>query len=395
MTDPQLTSDLSKYYVQRNQYERAAKLLRPLAAQNVAHKKTELADLDALWGDACFNKGDTEQAMHCWEEIKTLGEGSRFNEVDTRLATIYQKMSNELLAKNDLEGALKYLNNLNTVAPSPASFEKTAELYGKLGKLDLGIDQLKQAIKLGNGSHELNRKLALLMSKRGKELLDKGDTDTGYAYLQQAQGYDSSMKVPTVALRAIAVNVDNVAGAVRSSGEAWNPGPNPVSFLAVKVELYDAKTSQITWTREQKIVDEFVAPLPAKEARPFEIIGPVSAPMDGLEVRIYLDGSLYKSYPIGAPIPKGDTTGNATVGNGNNSRGNSASANNASSQNSNSQNNNSAQPGATNNQNQPPVAPNFIPLRPPIQVQNPPANNQMPPTAPGMTPEERTLKDLE
>jgi len=46
---PQLTSDLAKYYEQRNQYSRAAELLRPLAGQNIPHKKAELADLDALW----------------------------------------------------------------------------------------------------------------------------------------------------------------------------------------------------------------------------------------------------------------------------------------------------------------------------------------------------------
>lgn len=363
MADPQLTSDLAKYYVQRNQYSRASELLRPLAEQNVPHKKTELADLDALWGDDCFNKGETEQALKCWEEVKKLGEGSRFNECDTRLATVYQKMANELLAKDNVEGALKCLNNLNTIAPSPQSFDKCADLYSKEGKLDLAIDQLRHAIKLGNGSKELNSKLGGLLARRGKELLDKGDSETGYAYLQQAQGYDSSLKVPSVALRSVAVNVDTMSGTVRSSGEAWNPGPNQVAYLSVRSELFDTATSQSIWSKEQRVVDEFVAPLAARETRPFDLSGPLPAGQDGLELRVYLDGRLYKSYPL-------------------------------------------AQQGGANNSaatGMPPTAPQLRPPIqtqapqgvPPVQVQPPQQANQQAPAPGGMTPEERTLKDLE
>lgn len=362
MSDPQLTSDLAKYYIQRNQYSRAAELLRPLAAQNVPHKKTELSDLDALWGDDAFNKGDTDQARQCWEEIKSLAEGSRFNEVDTRLASIYQKMANELLSKDDVDGALRYLNNLNTLAPSPQTYEKCADLYAKSGKVDLAIDQLRKALKAGNGSQELNRKLAGLLSRRGKELLDAGDTETGYAYLQQAQGYDSNMKVPSVALRSVSVSVDNLSGTVHSTGEAWNPGPNAVAYLAVRIDLFDTNTSSVVWTKEQKIVDEFVAPLQGRESRGFDLAGPLTGSANGLELRVYLDGKLYKSYPLGS-----DTNKSAPAGT-----------------------------------NLAPVAP---PLNPPARV-NPPG--QLPPVsappiqavpnnppAGGMTPEERTLKDLE
>ncbi|MBX9723082.1 MAG: hypothetical protein K2X81_16895, partial [Candidatus Obscuribacterales bacterium] len=359
MADPQLTSDLAKYYEQRNQYMRAAELLRPLAQQNVAHKKTELSDLDAMWGDDSYNKGDTEQALKCWEEIKTLGEGSRFNECDTRLATIYQKMATELLSRDKVEEALKCLNNLNTLAPSAQSYEKCADLYVKQGKLDLAIDQMRKGIKIGNGSRELNRKLASMLSKRGKELLDSGDTESGYAYLQQAQGYDTSMKVPTVALRSINVNVDHVTSTVKATGEAWNPGPNQVAYLSVKTDLFDTHTSQVIWSKEQKVVDEFVSPLQAKETRPFEISGPLTGMQDGLEVRVYLDGSLYKTYPIagsgGAPTPAPDTNGN------------------------------------------PPVAPSFnkppTPQIAPRPFATPPVEQA--PAPGGMTPEERTLKDLE
>lgn len=363
MSDPQLTSDLAKYYVQRNQYSRAAELLRPLAQENLPHKKTELADLDALWGDDSFNKGNTVQALKCWEEVKTLGEGSRFNEADTRLATIYQKMSNEMMAKDDIEEALKCLNNLNTIAPSPASYEKAADLYAKQNKLDLAIDQMRKAIKSGNGSRDLNRKLAGFLSKRGKELLDKGDAETGYAYLQQAQGYDSSMKVPTVALRGININIDNLSGTIRSTGEAWNPGPNQVSYLAVKSELFDTGNSQTVWSKEQRVVDEFVAPLQARETRQFDISGPIAVGQPGLELRVYLDGRLYKTYPIGGPADPGTATGNQP-----------------------------AQPVTTRpvEVRQQPVPP--IPVAPTQAVPN---QSPDPNPNPGISPEERTLRDLE
>lgn len=356
VSDPQLTSDLAKYYVQRNQYARAAELLRPLAEQNVPRKKTELSDLDAMWGDDCFHKGDTEQALKCWEEVKSLGEGSRFNESDTRLASIYQKLVNELLAKDKTDDALRYLNNLNTIAPSQQSYEKCADLYAKQGKLDLAIDQIRRAIKIGNGSHELNRKLAALLSRRGKELLDAGDAEIGYAYLQQAANSDSSIKIPAVALRSVNVNVDNLSGTVRSAGEAWNPGPNQVSYLSVRADLYDGKTSQVVWSKEQKIVDEFVAPMQAHETRQFELSGPVPIGQDGLEIRVYLDGRLYKSYPLNAETASG-----------------------------------------------PAKAPEIMPVvKPAVQQVLPtpvsPSPMQTPqpaPSSPGLTPEERTLRDLE
>lgn len=360
-SDPQLASDLAKFYVQRNQYSRAADLLRPLAQANIAHKKTELADLDSLWGDECYNKGDTDQALKCWEEVKSLGEGSRFNECDTRLATIYQKMSNDLLAKDNVEGALNCLSNLNNIAPSPQSYEKASDLYAKSGKLDLAIDQLRKAIKMGSGSHDLNRKLASLLAKRGKELLDKGEAETGYAYLQQAQGLDNRVKVPTVALRGIHVDLDHVSGSVRCQGEAWNPSPNSVAYLQVKAELYDTKTSQVIWTREQRVVDEFVPPLGQNETRAFDISGPAAPREDGsVELRVYLDGSLYKSYPIGNAAGQSSSTESSST----------------------SEIKTAPTPAPAT---PPQVAPSFSR---PIEQTPLPSNG-------GMTPEERTMKDLE
>lgn len=356
MSDPQLASDLAKYYIQRNQHSRAADLLRPLAEQSVPHKKTELADLDALWGDDCFNRGETPQALACWEEIKRLGEGSRFTECDTRLATIYQKLSNEAYAKDDLEGAISALNNLNHLAPSPQTYEKCGDLYAKQGKLDLAIDQIRSAIKAGSGSKELNHKLASLLSKRGKELLEQGKSDDGYAYLQQAQSFDSALKLPTVGLRDVNINIDAQGGLVRASGQAWNPGPNQVSYLTVKAEVFDTINSQVIWSKEQRVVDEFVAPLQKNESRPFDISGPFTAGQAGLELRVYLDGRIYKSYELGkegahqpvAPAPAPDAVPQLRP------------------------------------------APTVPQLAPPIQ---PNPNTPAPP--PGVSPEERTLRDLE
>lgn len=375
MAEPQLTSDLAKYYVQRNQFARAVELLRPLAQENIAGKKTELSDLNALWGDQCFNRGDTQQALKCWEEVKTLAEGSRLNEVDTRLATIYQKMATELLSKDDTEGALNCLNNLNQIAPSPQSYEKVADLYAKKNKLDLAIDQMRKAIKVGNGSHDLNSKLASLLAKRGKELLERGDAQTGYAYLQQAQGYDSKLKVPTVALRSVSVNVDAMSGTLRCQGEAWNPGPSQVSYLSVRSELYDSKASQSVWSKEQKIVDEFVPPLQASESRQFDLSGPIAVGQPGLELRVYLDGRLYQTYPIGesggAQTAATHSSGSARLG----------------------QEHSGAEPSGTIPQ-----------LRPPIQTQSsipppvspPPVSFPPQQTTPdGMMPGEKTMKDLE
>lgn len=300
-SNPQLAQELSNYYRQRNQFDRAVELIRPLADQNLPGQKAALADLSAHWGDESFRQGDSIQALQCWEEVKELKEGSRFTEADTRLSSILQKLIAESLTKGDDNGALNYLNRLNVMAPNPQNFEKTAELYGKQGKLDLAIDQLKQAVKLGSSGPELNSKLASLMAKRGKELLDKGDAGTGYAYLQQAQGLDNKIKVPTVTVRGITVSPNPTTGQIRITGSVWNPGPHSISYLSLKADLFDSNSSSVLWSREQHLVDEFVPPLGQGERRGFEMNAPDAPRNDGsVEVRLYLDGSLYKSYPIGS-----------------------------------------------------------------------------------------------
>jgi len=54
------------------------------------------------------------------------------------------------------------------------------------------------------------------------------------------------------------------------------------------------------WTKESAVVDEFVPPLPAREGKKIDITGGASVRNDGsCEFKVYFDGKLYNSYPIG------------------------------------------------------------------------------------------------
>lgn len=363
VTDTQLSSDLANYYRQRNQYDRAAELLRPLSDANVPKKKAELSDLLALWGDDAFRNGKNDVAVKCWEEIRELKDGQRFSEAESRLASIYAKIANEKLAKGEDEVALDYFNKLNVLAPSQQTFERTSDLYNRQGKLDLAIDQLRRAQKIGSGSIELNKKLAGLLAKRGRELLDKGDSDTGYAYLQQAQGLDTKIRVPSVALRSMSLRIDPLSGEVHAAGQVWNPTGNTINYLALRAELVDTKTSRVVWRRDQHLVDEFMPPMNGHETKPFEVSGECPAVDGSMEIKIYLDNNYYGSYPIkteGASRP-------------------------------------AQLPAYTLPGRQPTEPPPVAP--PPVTApETPPAapqRQQDPPQQPVVSPEERTLQDLD
>ncbi len=367
MTDPQLSSDLANYYRQRNQYGRAADLLRPLAEQNLPKKKAELSDLLALWGDESFRKGKNDVAVKCWEEVRELKDGQRYSEADSRLASIYLKIANEKLAKGEEDGALDYFNKLNNLAPSPQTYERTSDIYARQGKLDLAIDQLRRALKSGSGSIELNKKLAGLLAKRGRELLDKGDSDTGYAYLQQAQGYDNKIRVPTLALRNISVNYDSNSGGIRASGQVWNPTGNQISYLALRTDLFDTKTSQVVWRRDQHLVDEFMPPMGGHETKSFEVTGPCPRADGTVEVKVYIDNTYYGSYPV-----KGEGLAGRTP----------------------PETPREAPPVSRPVETTPPVAPPIQqPVAPPVQ--QPAARQPDVPAQPAVSPEERTLQDLD
>lgn len=298
VAEPALASELAGYYRQRNQYQKALDLLRPLAKEGIAGKKAELADLDALWGDELLRNGELEKALRCWEEVRDLREGSRFAEAEARLATIYQKLANKLAANRDDDKALGYLSKLNTIAQNAKNFELAADIYERNGQLELAIDQLRKSMNLAGKQPGTERRLASLLSRRGKELLDKGDTDTGYAYLQQARQIDPQSSVPNVTLRNLRIGSDG--GYPTISGEVWNPSDNALNTLAVKVELYDTKNARSLWEKEQKLVDEFVPPLESRQSKNFAMTGGTPVRADGsVEFRVYLDGGLYKSYPIG------------------------------------------------------------------------------------------------
>ena len=369
MTDTQLSSDLANYYRQRNEYDRAAELLRPLSSQGVPKKKSELSDLLALWGDESFRNGKNDIAAKCWEEIRNLKDGQRFSEAESRLASIYAKIANEMLAKGDDAAALDYYNRLNVLAPSQQTFERTSDLYQQQGKLDLAIDQLRRAQKIGSGSIELNRKLAALLAKRGRELLDQGDADTGYAYLQQAQGLDAKIRVPSVALRGMNVRYDPLSGDIHASGQVWNPTPNSINYLALRAELFDTRTAQVVWRREQHLVDEFMPPMNSQETKPFDIAGACPRADGSVELKLYLDNAFYGTYPIRA---------SAAIRN-------SAEAPPA------------APPWRAGQT--PPVAPNpgvAVPQTPAVPpVTQPPVQADPPPPQPSVSPEEKTLQDLD
>ncbi|MBI2809964.1 MAG: hypothetical protein HYX67_03935 [Candidatus Melainabacteria bacterium] len=300
IAEPALASDLANFYRQRGKYERAIELLRPLAKGGIPGKKAELADLDALWGDEALRAGNVDQALKCWEEVRDLREGSRYGEADARLATIYQKSANAAANDNDDAKALVYLSKLNNIAQNSRNYEMASDIYVRTGELELGIDQLRKAIKMSARNPVLEKKLSLLLTKRGKELLDQGNTDAGVGSLQQANDMNGDSKVPEIALRNVDTSFEGGSHLPKISGEVWNPSEKAVNSLNLKVELYDNKSSRVVWFKDQKVVDEFVPPLGAKDAKPFEFLAGDPVRNDGsAEFRVYLDGTLYKSYPIG------------------------------------------------------------------------------------------------
>lgn len=369
VSDPVLASELSNYYRQHGQYEKAIELLRPLAQANIQNKKAELADLDALWGDDALRDGNLDRALACWEEVRDLREGTRYSEADARLSTIYQKMVGKLITQKNDQEALALLAKLNTIAENAANYERAAEIYERRGQLELAIDQLRRAIRLPSKALGDEKRLASLMSRRGKELLDAGDTQGGYGYLQEARALDPLNVVPAVTARNVTITVEGGSSFPRITGEIWNPGTEPVKMLTIKVELWSGKAQKVLWEREQKIIDEFVAPLSPQETKPFDMIASYPVRSDGAtEFKFYIDGGLYKSYPIGGQAEAASAT---------------------------------REPGDKEKKEEhlPPPAPNVVPVAAPPR-EAPPAAPVQPPAEPASPPkqdhpEDQTLKDLE
>lgn len=298
--DPELASQLANYYRLHTRYDKACDLLRPLASKNIPGKRAELADLDALWGDEELRNGNVEKALTLWEEVKDLKEGSRFSESDARLATIYQKLAEKYAADKKDQEALTYLAKLNAIADNPRNYEMAADIYERTGQLELAIDQLRKASKLSTRDDSVRRKLATLLTKRGKELLDSGDNETGYGYLQQAKSIDPANSVPTVTMKSVTVDISG--GMPHIAGQVWNPTEEAINALTMKVEEV-GESGNVLWSKETRVVDEFVPPLGSRDGKNVDIMGGASVRADGkTQFKVYFDGKLYNSYPIGKKV---------------------------------------------------------------------------------------------
>ncbi len=300
IADPRLASDLANYYRSRGSYEKAVRLMRPLAQAGTPGKREELSDLDAAWGDQQLKEGNLDLALKCWEEVKDLRAGSRFRESDARLSTIYRKMADELIATKDDTKALSYITKLNAIAPNPRNYKLAAEIYERQGQLELAIDQLTKATDMGLKDPASQKQLASYMARLGRELMDKGDTEAGYGYLQKARALDPLQSVTSVTLKNVDLDVSPASGEAHLTGQVWNPGPDTVDYLTMRFELKRTGSTRPLWTQEKQIIDEFEPPLPPHQSRSFAVHPAVPVGnRAGIEMSVYIDGTLYKSYSPG------------------------------------------------------------------------------------------------
>ncbi len=299
IADPALASELANYYKQHGQLEKAIDLLRPLANAAVPGKKAELADLDAMRGDDCIEQGKLDEAKRLWEEVERLNEGVRSTEAKSRLATIYLKLVDIAYGSGDDAKALDYLNKLNALEENARNYLLAADICEHGGKLNEAINQVQKALKLTADDQSLKNKLAQLYMQRGKEVIQSGDTVSGYAYFQQANSLDQSMGYPVVAIKNL--NVEVAAGKAKIVGELWNPNNKNLNSLDMKVQLSDDARGLTVWQKEQKIIDDFVPPLLSQQTKPFNFSAPIPAHgQENIAFKVYLDGVLYGSYPIKA-----------------------------------------------------------------------------------------------
>jgi tetratricopeptide (TPR) repeat protein len=309
---PALATELANFYRRQGKYEKAIEILRPLAKAGTPGKKAELADLLASFGDDCLTQGKLELALKSWEEVKDLREGSRFSEAEARLSTIYQRLANSLASsKNDAQ-ALAFLDKLNTIAQNPKNYEMAADIYVRSNKVDKAIESLRKAITLSSKNPELDKKLSDLLARRGKELVNSGDSEAGVAYLQQAKELNAANAVPEAALRSVSLDYDKGTKQSSINGEVINLADKSLNSLDLKAELFDIANSKSLWTKDQKIVDSFTPPMQSKESKPFTFSAPISIANNGTnEFHLYINGSLYKSYPVGEKSDKDEKTSSA------------------------------------------------------------------------------------
>jgi tetratricopeptide (TPR) repeat protein len=299
IADPALASELANYYKQHGQLEKAIDLLRPLANAAIPGKKAELADLDALRGDDCIEQGKLDEAKRLWEEVQTLNEGVRSTEAKSRLATIYLKLVDIAYGKGEDAKALDYLNKLNGLEENPRNYILAADICEHGGKLDEAINQVQKALKLTTDDQTLKNKLAQLYLQRGKQVIQTGDTTTGYAYFQQANSLDDSLGFPPVAIKNLSVSTSG--GKAKIAGELWNPNDKSLNSLSIKIQLSDDSRGITLWQKEQRVIDDFVPPLPSQQSKPFNFSDTVPTHgQENISFKVYIDGAFYGTYPLKA-----------------------------------------------------------------------------------------------
>ncbi len=299
VADPALASELANYYKQHGQYEKAIDLLRPLANASVPGKKGELADLDALWGDDCIEQGKLDQAKLAWEEVQQLNEGMRATEAKSRLATVYLKLVDAAYANQDDAKALDYLNKVNALEENTRNYLLAADICERDGKLKEAIEQIQKALKLKADDQFIKSRLAQLYLAEGKELIQLGNDTEGYGYLQQVSSLDPAFAFPAAVLKNLALGV--VDGKAKIAGELWNASNKTISTLTMKVQLYDNTKGVSLWQKEQRLVDEFVPPITPQQTKSFIFLAPLSNQKpEALVFRVYLDGNFYGEYPVKA-----------------------------------------------------------------------------------------------
>ena len=311
VADPTLTSQLANYYRQKGMYEKAVDLLRPLANASVPGKKAELADMDAFRGDECIEKGDLEQAKRCWEEVRDIKEGSRYPEAEARLTTIYTRLADLAYGNHEDEKAIDYINKLNAIGENTKNYLLAAEIYERDGKLNEAIEQVRKSLKLSIDNPFAQSRLAELLSKRGKELIGSGESQSGYGYIEQAKSIDPGMRMPVVTLKDTICKIDPISKRAVLSGQVWNPTNKSVDSLSMRIELCDLNKDKVLWSRNERMIDEFVPPLSSQDTKPFSYSSSYSPKDDeNLAFKVYLDGNLYQTFRLnpGAHLAKKTAT---------------------------------------------------------------------------------------
>jgi hypothetical protein len=106
--------------------------------------------------------------------------------------------------------------------------------------------------------------------------------------------------VPEAALRSVALDYDKGTKQPSINGEVINLADKSINSLDLKAELFDNANSKSLWVKEQKMVDSFTPQMQSKESKPFTFSAPLAVANNGTnEFRLYINGSLYKSYPVG------------------------------------------------------------------------------------------------